>query len=645
MCGIAGFFDARKNLSDSNRLSNIELMLNEIRVRGPDSNGIWLCEDSKLVLGHQRLAIQDLTAAGAQPMISNCGQYVVVFNGEIYNHLELRSSLGNKITWRGSSDTETLLRLIEIKGLEATLPLLNGMFAFAVWNKKSSELSLCRDRFGEKPIYYGKQGTGSNALFVFGSELSVLKANFQFYPEICHSAVDEMMRYGCVGGELSIYKNVKKVLPGHFVTFNLLSNSMTVKEWYSIDSKVQEGKANTFMGDEWAALNKTESLLSQAISRQLISDVPVGAFLSGGIDSSVVVALMQEQFAGQVKTFSIGFNESGYNEAPYAAAVASHLGTDHHELYVDAQTAINVIPSMPEIYSEPFGDSSQIPTFLVSQMAKQSVTVSLSGDAGDEVFGGYSRYIHTEKLWKMLKAMPYPARCALARLLLTVNSRFLSKISSLNHNPNIQKFVKGLRLLASKSSNELYQNMLCVWQGGPITKNLDQNSPSLKGFVASHLSPFLSDVEQMMLADLKQYLADDILVKVDRAAMACSLETRVPMLDHDLVEFAWRLPQSYKIRGGKTKWPLRQILYRHVPKELIERPKVGFGVPIGEWMKFELREWCEDLLSERSLNAHDFICTHTIRDLWKQHLSGSQNWQYRLWNVLMFQAWYRHYHE
>ena len=638
MCGLTGFL-GRNPLEHRDAVNGVLThMAKAIESRGPDAFGAWADTEASIALAHRRLAIVDLTPAGAQPMVAAGGRYVLAFNGEIYNHLKLRAEL-DSIVWRGHSDTETLLAGFEAWGVEATLQRAIGMFAFALWDRKQRVLTLGRDRLGEKPLYYGWQGQGSQAVFLFGSEVSALRRHPAFAAPINRDALALYMRHNCIGGEHSIYQGIHKLLPGHLLTLAAGQTEPRVRAWWSVSEVAQRGVAQPFAGSPAQAVDALEALLTSAVGQQMVADVPLGAFLSGGVDSSTVVALMQAQSTRPVKTFSIGFDEAGYNEAEHAKAVAQHLGTDHTELYVSAQQACDVIPKLPTLYAEPFADSSQIPTYLVSQLARQHVTVSLSGDAGDELFCGYNRYQMTARLWGKLQRVPKSLRLTAAAAITAVPparwdsmGRFLA-VARLG-----DKLHKGAALLGHTTVAELYHGMVSHWPESdalvlgahePATV-LTGSQPTLQG---------LNEVERMMALDMLSYLPDDILTKVDRAAMGVSLETRVPMLDHRVVEFAWSLPLDYKLRGGVTKWALREVLYRHVPRSLIERPKMGFGVPIETWLRGPLRDWAENLLGESRLRQEGFLNPAPIRQKWTEHLSGQRNWQHHIWDVLMFQAW------
>jgi len=646
MCGINGFYS--KSLSTFN---NVIVKMNlAISHRGPDSNGTWTEKNSGIVLGHQRLSIIDLSVAGNQPMQSNSGRFVLTYNGEVYNHLEIRQDLeknNSKIKWRGNSDTETLLEAIDFWGVEVTLKKTVGMFAFGVWDKKNRSLTLVKDRMGEKPLYFGWQGEGDNKVFLFGSELKGLKVHPEFNGEINRDSIALQLRHNCIPAPYSIYKNIYKLLPGHYLQLNendlkkgLLSSQ---KPYWSVTECAIDGNNNQLKLSESNIQKNLKTHLKSTIKQQMISDVPLGAFLSGGIDSSTIVALMQSQSNYPIKTFTIGFNESDYSEAQYAKKIAKHLGTDHTELYVPPKIAMEVIPKLPMMYDEPFSDSSQIPTFLVSQLAKQQVKVALSGDGGDELFCGYNRYLMSKKFWNTFRLMPLNFRKYIAYGIQSISPKNLSRISKfmpgLNQYSTFgDKMHKGANVLKAKSLYNLYYMLCSHWQN-PTDVVINSKEPGtlLTEFKAELTG--LNSQQQMMARDLTTYLPDDILVKVDRAAMASSLETRVPFLDHKLIEYVWKIPHSLKFRNGQGKWILRQILNQYVPENLSERPKMGFGVPIDAWLRGPLRDWAENLLNERKLQQEGFFNQKLIRDKWAEHLSGNKNWQSDLWDILMFQAW------
>nr|WP_206675324.1 asparagine synthase (glutamine-hydrolyzing) [Mariprofundus sp. NF] len=653
-------------------------MADTIVHRGPDDVGCWSDANQYIGLAHRRLSVVDLSPAGHQPMESAQSRFVIAFNGEIYNHLEIRSQLekeslqsavcsppgesllpaGNSpsrqsevssdqssitssqspYNWRGHSDTETLLAGLEAWGIQATIERAIGMFAVAVWDRETNTLTLARDRVGEKPLYYGWQGD----TFLFGSELKALRAHPAFQAEVDRDALCLLLRHNYIPTPYSIYKGIAKLTPGCLLTVSLQQREPELVQYWSGVQVAESGVANAFTGSADEAVNELELLLKDAVHQQMMADVPLGAFLSGGVDSSVIVALMQAQSVKPVKTFAIGFEEKGYNEAVYAKAVAQHLGTDHTELYVTHEHAMEVIPHLPALYDEPFSDSSSIPTFLVSQLAREHVTVSLSGDAGDELFCGYDRYRMTSKWGSRLEMIPGPLRKLMARGITSISPQvwdnLAEKMPGYIRSAHIgNKLHKGAMLM-NGSEDEIYHALVSHWDdpasvviGGdePATL-LTGNAPELHG---------LNLIQRMMALDMLTYLPDDILVKVDRAAMGVSLESRMPFLDHRLVEFAWRLPQSMKLRDGQTKWALRQVLYRHVPKELIERPKMGFGIPLGDWLRGPLRDWAESLLDEARLQREGFFHQAPIREKWDEHLTGQRDWSGHLWDVLMFQAW------
>jgi asparagine synthase (glutamine-hydrolysing) len=641
MCGLAGFLTEKQWDAADDLLKN---MAARISHRGPDAEGFWGDPEAGIGLAHRRLSILDLSDAGSQPMASPDGRFIIVFNGEIYNHNDIRrtvqESTPENLNWRGHSDTETLLAGFSQMGIEKTIKLAIGMFAFALWDKQTDTLTLGRDRLGEKPIYYGWQGSA----FLFGSELKALQAHPAFKAEIDRGALSLFLRYAYIPSPHSIFAGISKLLPGTLLTVSLAQREPVISTYWSGSAVAEQGVAHLYSGSPDLAVNELETLLINAVGQQMVADVPLGAFLSGGIDSSTIVGLMQHQSSRPVKTFTIGFHEEGYDEAQHAQAVATHLGTDHTELYVSAEQALEVVSRLPELYDEPFGDSSQIPTFLVSQLARQHVTVSLSGDAGDELFCGYNRYQLTNRLWRKLSLVPAPMRRLAAKAITSITPDAWDKLGHISGGlmPNLaqlgDKLHKGAGVLGSESVDELYLGLVSQWQdpasvvvrGTEPPTLLSGNMPELRG---------LTDVDRMMALDLLTYLPDDILTKVDRAAMGVSLETRVPFLDHRVVEWAWRLPLAMKLREGQNKWVLRQVLYKHVPRALMERPKMGFGIPIGAWLKGPLRPWAEALLDQARLESEGYFHPTQIRQKWLEHLSGKRNWQYQLWNILMFQSW------
>lgn len=644
MCGIVGFWDNSQQLNTDQLAPMVQRMSDTLLHRGPDDGGTWVDAEAGIALGHRRLAIVDLSPEGHQPMVSADGRYVIVFNGEIYNFLELRrqlEQLGHR--FRGHSDTEVMLAAFSQWGLDAAVKSFNGMFAFALWDRKERVLHLGRDRLGEKPLYYTRLGQ----TFLFASELKALRAYPNFNPEINRNALALYLRHNYIPAPYSIYQGVYKLPPACILTVQLGGSTTQPIPYWSAQSIAEAGIAQPFTGSETDAIAQLDALLRDAVNLRMVADVPLGAFLSGGIDSSTVVALMQAQSNQPVKTFSIGFYEDSYNEAKYAKAVAQHLGTDHTELYITPAEAIAVIPKLPTLYDEPFADSSQIPTFLVAQLARQHVTVSLSGDAGDELFAGYNRYFWGRRIWQQIGWIPYPLRNAAASALTmrspqAWNQTFTSlqpllPASFKQQNPG-DKLHKLAEVLAVESPETMYKGLVSHWKE-PEAIVLGSSEPLTALTNPQGWANLPDFTQRMMYLDTVSYLPDDILVKVDRATMGVSLEARVPLLDHRVMELAWQIPLGMKIRNGQGKWLLRQVLYKYVPPSLIERPKMGFGVPIDAWLRDKLRDWAEDLLDEQRLRQEGFFNPQPIRQKWAEHLAGDRNWQYYLWDVLMFQAW------
>ena len=656
MCGLAGFFQTSyQGVNDLTAL--VSRMANAIAHRGPDHSGVWVDAETGIALGHRRLAILDLSLQGHQPMISPSGRYVIAFNGEVYNHRALRNELEcplshdssameeGVVSWRGHSDTEVMLAAFERWGVEGALSHFNGMFAFALWDRQDRVLHLARDRLGEKPLYYGWMGD----TFLFGSELKAMKAHPAWQGQIDRGALALYMRHTYIPAPYSIYRGIRKLLPAHVLSIPLSAGNMGTlqsRAYWSVKAVAEAGVRHPFAGNEAEAVESLDGLLRDAVKLRMEADVPLGAFLSGGIDSSAVVALMQAQSLRPVKTFTIGFHEEGYNEAKHAMAVAKHLGTEHTELYVTAAEAMAVIPQLPEIYDEPFADSSQIPTFLVSKMTRQHVTVALSGDGGDELFGGYNRYFWGRDIWRKVGWMPKSARVTMAHALTALPTHRWDKIFSametilprrLRANLPGDKLHKLAGVLACASPEAMYRGLVSFWEPASVVLDASESPTALTD--NGQWADIPDFTQRMIFLDTVSYLPDDILAKVDRASMAVSLEGRVPLLDHRVAEFAWTLPLDMKIRGGQGKWPVRQVLYKYVPRELIERPKMGFGVPIDVWLRGPLREWAESLLDDTRLKKEGFLNSSVVREKWNEHLLGSRNWSSQLWTVLMFQAW------
>lgn len=646
MCGLVGFW--RHGAADRLR-QDVGGMLSTLIHRGPDDGGVWTDPGAGVAFGHRRLSIVELSAAGHQPMHSSCGRYVLVFNGEIYNHLELRSSLGEDgREWRGHSDTETLLACIQSWGLKRALEQVVGMFALALWDRQSRVLSLARDRLGEKPLYWGWQGD----TLLFGSELKALRAHPDFRAVVDRGALALYVRHGYVPAPWSIYQGVLKLPQGQFIEISLgqgvsVAKAAAPRPFWSFNETVAEGCARPFTGDDTAAINALEAQLSDTIGQQILADVPVGAFFSGGIDSTTVVSLMQKISSKPVRTFTVGFSGSEYDEAADAQAIAGHLGTDHMPLVVRSEDALDVIPLLPRMYCEPLSADSQIPLYLISKLARQHVTVALSGDGGDELFGGYNRYLGARRVWLRLQSMPGPVRHACAAFLRSVSPAGWDRLFTLVKPVLPEKFrlaIPGTKaqkladVLELDTEMDYFRRLTSHWQDPASIVLGGREHPTLMTSQTSQ--PQASCFEHWMMAmDAQTFLPDEVMAKVDRAAMAASLETRAPLLDHRVVELAWRMPLRMKIRDGQGKWLLRQVLYRHVPRELVERPKKGFGIPIDDWLRGPLRAWADSLLAEDRLRADGYFDPTPIRVRWRQHVQGSHNWQYQLWPILMFQAW------
>lgn len=636
MCGIAGLLDFRRRSGDDDLERDVLAMTNTMIHRGPDAGAVWTDAAAGIGLGHRRLSIVDLSVAGAQPMASADGRLMLVYNGEGYNAAELRTDLeGRGVRFRGHSDTEVLVEGFSLWGIEETLRRFNGMFAFGVWDRAERRLTLGRDRLGIKPLYWANL----NDRLLFGSELKALRACTDWVPEIDRNAVSAFLRHNYVPSPHTIYRDVRKLQPGHLLMVS--SDSAVTETVYWDARRVMADTPRVSMG-EAEAVDRLEELLSDAIHRQMVSDVPLGAFLSGGIDSSVVAALMQAKSGAKVRTFSIGFDESGFDESAHAAAVAAHLGTEHRELRVSPSHALELVPSLAQTYDEPFSDSSQIPTQLLAQLTRGEVTVALSGDGGDELFAGYNRYFWLRRLKRLTGWMPGPMRRGLAAGLKmpppAMWDNFAELLPSRLRPPQPGDKVHKLAEVLTLDEMALYRRLISHWTNpDEVVTGASEPKGVLWGDEFGRDFPDLT--ERMQAADTLTYLPDDILTKVDRATMAVSLEARVPLLDHRVLEFAWGLPASFKIRNGQGKWILRQVLHRHVPRALVDRPKMGFGVPIGNWLRGPLREWAESLLDPRRLREAGLIDPAPVATLWAEHLSGRRNWQYPLWDVLMLEAW------
>ena len=637
MCGLTGFM-VRAGLND-NASGVAGAMADRIRHRGPDDSGIWLDVEAGIALAHRRLSIVDLSAAGHQPMRSTTGRWVLAYNGEIYNHLALRKRLeaeGAALEWRGHSDTETLLACIEAWGFERTLQASVGMFALALWDRSERVLYLARDRLGEKPLYYGWQGE----TFLFGSELKALRAHPAFNAEVDRAALALLLRHNYIPSPYSIWQGINKLPPGTWLRLTQGQRDATPRVYWSLAEVAERSAAGQFAGSETEAIARLEQKLGDAVRGQMMADVPLGALLSGGVDSSLIAALMQVNSTRPVRTFTIGFDEEQYDEGTHARAVAAHLGTDHTEMRLSADDALDLIPQLPSMYDEPFADSSQLPTHLVMKLARQHVTVALSGDGGDEIFGGYNRYRFLPQVWRTLGLIPDFARrpvLAAAALAPAMLGRAVGAGQASDKVAKLRRMFE----VPVHGIDDLYLAAVSEWPDTPVV--VSDGLPDHGLLARREKWPRLADpVARMMALDGLTYLPDDILAKVDRASMAVSLETRAPFLDHDVVEFGWSLPMGMKLRDGNGKWILRQLLDRHVPRSLIERPKMGFGIPLDQWLRGPLRAWAEALLDEHRLRREGFLAPAPIRDAWSRHKRGESSFGHRLWSVLMFQAWLEH---
>lgn len=622
MCGIAGFCSFK-----GDRQKNIEKMKERMLHRGPDAGGSFFSEDGQVTLGHRRLSIVDLSKTGAQPMTSHSGRYVIAYNGEIYNYKRIAARLLEEkkvASFRGTSDTEVLLEAFEAYGVKEAISLCKGMFAVALYDRKENLLYLLRDRVGEKPLYYGQVGES----FAFASDVGCLAVMDGFHNPINTAVLDLYFVHGYIPAPYSIYENIFKLEPGTIAKIKLPFNNLDdveITSYWSMKETAKKGQADLFKGTEKEAADELERLLKEAVSEQMVADVPVGAFLSAGIDSSTVVALMQSLNNGRVKSFTIGMEEKDYNEAVYAKEIAKHLGTEHTELYITEEDAKAVIPDIPHMFGEPFADSSQIPTYLVSKMTREHVTVSLSGDGGDELFCGYTSYASVERIWNKMKGVPYFIRKPCSELVI--------------HSPLVNKpifRIKG-KLLGAKGPSDLY---ICSYETDPLTRQICLTDGKLSYKYSEYDPGFLGETNHnIMLMDMTMYHPDDILVKVDRTAMAVSLETRVPMLDKDVIEFAFSIPIDYKREGTIGKKVLREVLYRYVPKEMMERPKKGFSIPIEKWLRQpQLREWAECLIDKKTLKQQGILNADVVWKIWNDFIDKGQ-WRIQIWYILMFQSW------
>ena len=665
MCGFVGLI----NLYANNKININDILINmrdKLIHRGPDDFGIWINEKCNIGFGFRRLAIIDLSINGHQPMSSRSTRYKIVFNGEIYNHVELRSELNkylinrklNKIEWKSNSDTETLLECIEFWGIEESLNKSVGMFSLALWDEELQNLYLIRDRLGEKPLYYGWTGEHNNKNFIFGSELKALKSHYLFNNKIDLSSLSLYIEMSYIPAPRSIYENIYKLEPGSMLIINnkcplfppnepikvgTKFENITIKRWWSLAKKINN---NINYSDEKTLIKNLESKLTETIKLQLRADVPVGAFLSSGVDSSTVVAIAQKNSNRKIKTFTIGLEDLSLSESLIARKISKELDTDHYESIIKVKDAQEIIPKIPNIYDEPFADSSQIPTYLVSRIASQEVKVVLSGDGGDEVFGGYDRYMGSINQWKKFSLLPFIFRKKIGKFLNLHEILILNSLNLFGYNSNSFKIIKNIewKLNNIESLDDLNKYKTTAWLHNNIIndqckiKNINDNRSEIIEKIKSY-SYYENEISKMMYKDTMEYLPDDILCKVDRSSMANSIETRIPLLDHNIVEFSWTLPFNMKIRNNNNKWILKELLYKHVPKDLVNRPKSGFSIPIDEWLRGPLRDWAENLLDINKIKKDDYFNHNEIKRIWHEHINLNINHSSILWTILMFQSW------
>ena len=647
MCGFAGFI-TRSTLKRECLESRVEAMNKAIAARGPDDACVWVDPDAGIALGHRRLSIIDLSPMGRQPMVSRSGRYIIAFNGEIYNYQDLARVLEKKgYSWRGHSDTEVLLAAFEFWGVKQTLEQCNGMFALALWDQKKRTIFLARDRMGQKPLYYGF----NNGILFFGSQIKAFHANPEFKPEIDQAVIPLFLKYSYIPTPYSIYKNIKKLSAAHFLEISRSDMAgLCLKEeipYWNLAQVAEDGINNPMTGSEAQMMDSLEKILQESVSRRMLSDVPLGAFLSGGIDSSLIVALMQKNNRIPVKTFSIGFNEKGYDEAEQAKRVAHHLGTDHTELYATPKEAMDLIPDLPDLFDEPFADSSQIPVSLISLLTKKYVTVALSGDGGDELFAGYNRHFWGRSVWEMIERYPMFMKKGARYLMKALSPEQWEQLFDSSSRVVPEKFrqsnpgakIAKLSGLITAQTREEFYTLLTAWWPDPGAVLLNTNQGPQLGARSKDL-PNISDFTQLMQYwDMQTYLCDDIMTKVDRASMGASLEARSPFLDHEVVAFSWKIPIKYKISKTQGKLILKNCLYRFLPPSIVDQPKKGFQIPLDQWLRGPLRQWAEEMLNPLRLKNQGFFNVKEVRALWDLHLSGKQNYQYQIWNILMFQAW------